>query len=154
VTTVTTVTESLDRQLVAALCRDGRAAIESLAEETGAVATTVQKRLRALEDEGVIEGYTARLNYDRLGYRTAIVRLAVDLDAIEAVTARLRNKPEFVTVYETSGPFTVYAVGKFEDEAAIAACLQELHADSDVHRVETEGVASIVREGDCPLGDD
>lgn len=147
------MSDSLDRQLVAALCRDGRADIRSLADETDAVATTVQKRLRALEDDGVIEGYTAKLNYGRLGYETAIFRLAVDIDAVDNVTTRLREQPEFVTVYQVSGPFTVFAVGKFEDETAIAACLRELHSDPDVRAVETESARSVVREGASPLID-
>lgn len=148
------MTESLDRQIVAALFRDGRADVPSVAEATDAVATTVQKRLRALEDDGVIAGYTARVDYDRLGYETAIVRLAVDLDAIDDVTARLRERPEFVTVYQMSGPYTVFAVGKFEDDAALAAQLHDLHDDPDVRTVDTCSVRSVVREDDPPALED
>jgi DNA-binding Lrp family transcriptional regulator len=148
------VTESLDRQIVAALFRDGRADVPSVAEATDAVATTVQKRLRALEGDGVIAGYTARVDYDRLGYQTTIVRLAVDLDAIDDVTARLGELPEFVTVYQMSGPYTVFAVGKFEDDAALAARLHDLHDDPDVRTVDTCSVRSVVREGDPPALED
>lgn len=148
------MTESLDRQIVAALCREGRADVRSVAEATDAVATTVQKRLRALEDNGVIAGYTAQLDYDRLGYQTAIVRLGVDLDAIDDVTARLRELPEFVTVYQMSGPYTVFAVGKFEDDAALAARLHDLHDDPDVRTVDTTAVRSVVCEGDPPALED
>jgi DNA-binding Lrp family transcriptional regulator len=147
------VTASLDRQLVAALCRDGRADVPTLADRTDAVATTMQKRLRALEDDGVIEGHSARLNYGQLGYTTAIVRLAVDRDVLDDVTTRLRERPEFVTVYQTSGSRPVFAVGKFETEAAISTCLRELHADLDVRTVDVDVVRSVVREGDSPLVD-
>ena len=147
------MTESLDRQIVAALCRDGRADVRSLAEGTDAVATTVQKHLRALESDGVIEGYAARLDYGRLGYETAIVRLAVPLEAVDAVTARLRDRREFVTVYQTSGEFTVFAVGKFDSESAVADCLRDLHADPAVDAVDLAAVSSVVREGDSPLPD-
>jgi DNA-binding Lrp family transcriptional regulator len=145
------VTESLDRQVVAALCRDGRADVRSLAAETDAVATTVQKRLRALESDGVIEGYAARLNYDRIGYETVVVRLAVDLDVVDDVLARLRDRREFVTVYQTSGEYTVFAVGKFETASAVADCLRDLHDDPDVDAVELDSVTSVVGEGRSPL---
>lgn len=147
------MTESLDGQIVAALCRDGRADVRSLAEETDAVATTVQRHLRALEADGVVDGYAARLDYARLGYETAIVRLAVDLGSVDDVTARLRDRREFVTVYQTSGAFTVFAVGKFGSESAVADCLGDLHADPAVDAVELDAVSSIVREGDSPLPD-
>lgn len=144
------MTDTLDRRLVAALCADGRADIRSLAAETDAVATTVQDRLRALEDNGVITGYTARLDYDRLGYETAIFQLAVDHEDVDAVTARLREKPAFVTVYETSGHYTVVAIGKFGDENAIGSCLQELHADAAIRAVDVVR-ADVVSEANCPI---
>lgn len=148
------MTESLEGQIVAALCRDARADVPSIAEETDAVATTVQKRLRALEEDGSIAGYTAQVDYGRLGYETVVVQLSVDLDAVDDVTARLRERPEFVTVYQTSGPRPVFGIGKFEDSSAVATCLHELHADPDVRSVHADAVRSIVDEWDSPLVDD
>lgn len=148
------MTESLDGQIVAALCRDARADVPSIAEETDAVATTVQKRLRALEADGAIAGYTARVNYGRLGYETVVVQLSVDVAAVDDVTARLHDRPEFVTVYQTSGPRPVFAVGKFADDDAVAACLRELHADPDVRAVHTDAVRAVVDEWDSPLVED
>lgn len=145
------MTESLDRQIVAALCRDGRADVRSLADETDAVATTVQKHLRALESDGVIGGYAARVNYGQVGYRTTIVRLSVDLDAVEGVLKRLGKRREFLTVYETTGEFNVFAVGKFGSEAAVADCLYTLHEDPDVEAIETCSVSSVTTEGGSPL---
>jgi DNA-binding Lrp family transcriptional regulator len=144
------VADSLDRRLVAALCADGRADVRSLAAETETAATTVQDRLRALEDGGAITGYSARLDYDRLGYETAIFQLVVDQRDVDDVTTRLRERPEFVTVYETSGHYTVVAVGKFGDENAIGSCLQELHADGAIRAVDIER-AEVVTEADCPI---
>jgi DNA-binding Lrp family transcriptional regulator len=148
------VTEQLDGQLderlVAALCRDGRADLRPIAESVDAVPTRVQERLRALEEGGVVEGYTARVDYEALGYRTAVLRLRVELSAVERVTERLREADAFVTVYETSGPFTVFAVGKFESEEAVAARLRELHAAPDVEAVDCDLVSTIT-ERTTPL---
>ena len=141
----------LDERLVAALCRDGRADLRPVAESVDAVPTRVHERLRALEDDGVVRGYTARVDCEGLGYRTVVVRLRVELPAVERVTERLREADAFVTVYETSGPFTVFAVGKFESEEAVAACLRELHADPAIDGIEASEVVSVRREGDSPL---
>ena len=145
------MTERLEEQLVAALCRDGRADIRDIAATTDVVPTTIQKHLRELEERGTIDGYTARVNYGELGYGTAVFRLGVELEAIDDVTDRLRDRDPFVTVYQTSGPDTVFAIGKFESEAAMAACLRELHHDPDVHRIATDTVVSVRRENGCPI---
>lgn len=137
------MTDGLDRQIVAALRRDGRADAGSIAEGLDAVATTVQKRKRALEERGVIEGYTVRLNYDRLGYETAVLKIDTDLGTVDDVTTRLRETASIVTVYETSGGFNVFATGRFENEAAIGTLLQKLHADPDVGDVDVQRVKTV-----------
>jgi len=144
-------TESLDEGIVAALCRDGRADVRDIAASVDAVPTTVQKRLRALESEGVIDGYAARIDYDTLGYETVIFRLGVELEAIDEVTARLDERPAFVTVYATSGPQGVFAVGVFDSEAAVADCLRRLHDDPAIRSVGTDRVAAVHLEGGCPI---
>lgn len=145
--------ESLDAQLVAALCRDGRADIRDLAAATDEAPTTVQKRLRALEEIGAIRGYTAKVDYDLLGYSTALFRLAVELDRIDDVTGRLRERTSFVTVYQTTDRNAVFAVGKFGTEAAMAGRLRELHDDPDIQQVELRRVRSLHLEGGSPLVD-
>lgn len=142
---------ALDRRIVAALCRDGRAEVRSIAAAIDAVPTTVQKRLRALEGDGTIDGYTARLDYGELGYETVVFRLRVDLEAVDRVTERLRAHPAFTTIYHTSGPESVLAIGTFDGAAAIGACLRELHDDPDVCGIDTNTVVSTRREGGCPI---
>jgi DNA-binding Lrp family transcriptional regulator len=147
------MTEPLDERLLAALCRDGRIDVGDLAASIDAVPTTVQKRLRALEEGGAIEGYAATVDYERLGYETVIFRLGVELGAIDEVTSRLRDRPAFVTVYQMSGADTVFAVGKFDSGVAVASCLRELHDDTDVRRVDTDRVRSVHLEAGSPLAD-
>jgi DNA-binding Lrp family transcriptional regulator len=145
------MTTTLDRRLVAALCRNGRADVDDIAAAVDAAATTVEKRLRALEDRGAIRGYAARIDYDALGYQTVLFQLGVDFDAIDAVADRLRSRPAFGTVYRTSGREGVFAVGRFESEAAIGACLRELHDDGDVRWIDADRVVSTHRDGGCPI---
>jgi len=145
------MTERLDAQLVAALCRDGRADIRDIAAATEAVPTTVQKRLRALEADDAIAGYTALIDYGKLGYGTVVFRLDVDLDAVDGVTAWLRNREEFVTVYQTCGSEGVFAIGKFGSEAAVAACVRELHDTPDIQAVDIDTVVSVRLENGCPI---
>ena len=80
--------DPLDERIVAALCRDGRADVRSVADAADTVPMTVQDRIETLEGEDVIEGYTARVDYEALGYRTAVLRLRVELSAVERVTDR------------------------------------------------------------------
>ncbi|MCV9936775.1 AsnC family transcriptional regulator [Boseaceae bacterium BT-24-1] len=59
--------DHLSRVLLSELVEDGRASHTKLAERIGLSATAVARRQRALEEEGVIVGYHARLSQKVLG---------------------------------------------------------------------------------------
>lgn len=67
--------DSLDMQLLQALCHDARLTWRDLADRTGVSAPTVRDRVRRLSDLGVIQGFTADLSPAALGFTLqAIVR--------------------------------------------------------------------------------
>ncbi|RLM90856.1 Lrp/AsnC family transcriptional regulator [Halobellus sp. Atlit-38R] len=141
--------ENLDAKLINALLGDGRASLRSLAEELDVSVTTVSNHLRDLEDQGVIEGYTPRVNYDALGYDvTAIIQLKVEGSALPEITERLRGHKQMTTVYEVTGDYDVIAVGKFEDTDGMNAQIKELLTDADIRESNTSVVLNAVVENE------
>lgn len=59
--------DRIDRNIVTALSRDGRLSMAELAATVGLSKTPVQARLRRLERDGYIRGYTAVIDRDRMG---------------------------------------------------------------------------------------
>ena len=57
----------VDRALMAALARDGRASYTDLAEKVGLSVSAVHQRVRRLEQRGLITGYRAGLDAKALG---------------------------------------------------------------------------------------
>ena len=58
---------SLDRNILAALENDGRLSVTELAERVGLSLSPCHRRVRALEESGVISGYRAELDAAALG---------------------------------------------------------------------------------------
>ncbi|SFF80795.1 transcriptional regulator, AsnC family [Halopelagius inordinatus] len=139
--------ENLDAKLINALLGDGRASLRSLAEELDVSVTTVSNHLRDLEDEGVIEGYTPRVNYDALGYDvTAVIQLKVEGSALPDITDRLREQKQMVSVYEVTGDYDVIAIGKFRDTDGMNRQIKELLTDVDIRESNTSVVLNAVVE--------
>jgi DNA-binding Lrp family transcriptional regulator len=139
--------ENLDAKLINALLGDGRASLRSLAEDLDVSVTTVSNHLRDLEDQGVIEGYTPRVNYDALGYDvTAIIQLKVEGSALPDITERLRDQKQMTTVYEVTGDYDVIAIGKFRDTDGMNAQIKELLTDADIRESNTSVVLNPVVE--------
>jgi DNA-binding Lrp family transcriptional regulator len=139
--------ENLDAKLINALLGDGRASLRSLAEELDVSVTTVSNHLRDLEDSGVIEGYTPRVNYDALGYDvTAILQLKVEGSALPEVTDRLQEEKQMVSVYEVTGDYDVIAIGKFRDTDGMNDQIKTLLTDADIRESNTSVVLNAAVE--------
>ena len=139
--------ENLDAKLVNALLGNGRASLRSLGEDLDVSVTTVSNHLRDLEDEKVIDGYTPRVNYDRLGYDvTAIVQLKVEGEALPNIVDRLQDQKQMVSVYEVTGDYDVIAIGKFRDTDEMNDGIKGLLADADIRETNTSVVLNTVVE--------
>ncbi|AXG05308.1 Lrp/AsnC family transcriptional regulator [Haloplanus rubicundus] len=139
--------ENLDAKLINALLGDGRASLRSLAEELDVSVTTVSNHLRDLEEEGVIEGYTPRVNYGALGYDvTAILQLKVEGSALPDITDRLKEQKQMISVYEVTGDYDVIAVGKFIDTDGMNEQIKTLLTDADIRESNTSVVLNAVVE--------
>ncbi|MFB6152312.1 MAG: winged helix-turn-helix transcriptional regulator [Haloarculaceae archaeon] len=143
--------DDIDRRLVAALLADGRGSVSDVANAAGVSTSTATKRLRELEEEGVIEGYHAEVDYAALGYEmTAVFRLDVAGDGLADVVADLREADQMVGVYEVTGSDDVVAIGKFADSADLNAQIRELLTREHVRSASTDVVLDTVCEHDPP----
>lgn len=64
--------DKIDRRILAELQADGRMTNVDLAEKVGLTAPPCLRRVRALEEDGVIDGYHASLSAARLGYTITV----------------------------------------------------------------------------------
>ena len=139
--------ENLDAKLVNALLGDGRASLRSLAEDLDVSVTTVSNHLKDLEDQGVIDGYTPKVDYDALGYDvTAILQLKVEGNALPDVTERLQDHDRMISVYEVTGDYDIIAVGKFADTDEMNQHIKTLLNDPDIKESNTSVVLNAASE--------
>lgn len=101
------VLDATDRRILRVLQRDGRLPVVALAERVGLSATPCQRRVKRLEDEGVISRYAAVLDPVRVGLPIqAFVMVALLSHAEEVVAGfhtALSARPEVLAAYAMSG---------------------------------------------------
>jgi Lrp/AsnC family transcriptional regulator, leucine-responsive regulatory protein len=96
--------DDIDRALLAALAEDGRAAISELARRVGLSAPSTSERLRRLQSQGVIGGFTVQIDPRALGYTLqAIVRVKPLPGQLHLVEEVIRRIPEFVECDKVTG---------------------------------------------------
>ncbi|KII37213.1 AsnC family transcriptional regulator [Pseudomonas fluorescens] len=99
--------DSTDRKILAELQSDGRLSVTELAERVGLSLSPCHRRVRALEESGVIEGYRAQLSPSALGLNFSAMVFATlregDHLAVEAFEAALLAVPEIVEAQRLFG---------------------------------------------------
>ncbi|MGH9920039.1 MAG: Lrp/AsnC family transcriptional regulator [Nitrososphaerales archaeon] len=93
--------DDLDVRLLAAMRKDARRPFLALSKDLGVSDATIHKRIRVLENAGIIKGYTARLDAEQLGYRiTAFIELRIKPGSAESVGQKLAKFPNVLEVFE------------------------------------------------------
>jgi DNA-binding Lrp family transcriptional regulator len=133
--------DAVDRQILAELQRDGRMTNVELAKRVGLSAPPCLRRVRRLEEAGVIRGYHADLDPVALGYEItffALVGLESQKEAVlTAFEARMRAWPEVrgCHMIRGGGDFLLRLVAR--DTAHENALTSRLTAAEEVARVQT-----------------
>ncbi len=96
-----------DAEILHQLTRDGRMSINDLSGAVHLSQTPVARRLKKLEDEGVIKGYTALINEKKLGFTFSVfvsVRLERQIDEeLARFEAYVEALPEVVDCWLMTG---------------------------------------------------
>ena len=132
-----------DKQLIALLKLDARESTASLARKLGLSRTTVQDRLKKLERDGTIEGYTLRLRSDTetKGVK-AFVIVEVEPRRIAEVITRLKKIPEIETLYSVSGKFDLIAMLRAESAEDLDEVLDRIGETTGVEETESAIILS------------
>ncbi len=72
--------DRFDRQILRLLQQDGRISNQDLADRIGLSPSPCLRRVRALEETGIVGGYRARLDAKKLGY-TLMALIHISMDA-------------------------------------------------------------------------
>lgn len=96
--------DDLDWALLAELQRDGRASITGLARTISLSVSATGERLRGLEEAGVVTGYTAVVDVEKLGYQIlAQLRLRYPTSRYQPLHDLIANTPEIVEAHHVTG---------------------------------------------------
>ena len=144
-------------KLLKLLNKDSRVSVADLAVMLGMSEEEVNAEISEMEREGIIRGYKAVVDWDRLdsAYVSAIIELKVTPKAgygFEDIAAKVMRYPEVETVYLMSGVYDLSVVVKgktFQDVAKFVA--KELSTLESVTSTATHFVLRRYKELDVEL---
>lgn len=134
-------------KLLNLLQSNARASVADLARQLGLARATVQDRIRKLEQEGIIDGYTVRLHPDYSRSRvTAHTLIRIDPRRAESLFAKLKKMPSVGGIYALSGEFDALAVLQADTTAELDETLDAIGRHDGVERTQTSIVLRVKYE--------
>lgn len=131
--------DALDRAILSTLLDDGRLSQVQIAERVPLSPTAVARRIRALEEAGVIEGYQARISRRSLGLEiTVFVQITLksqNEELLEAFEKAVTAAPSIVSCHLMSG----------EDDYLITVLARDLSDYERVHKEELSRLPGVAR---------
>mgnify|MGYP000041016276 CR=1 FL=1 len=104
--------DKLDKRILKELQEDGRLTNAELAERVGLSATPCARRVKQLEEEGIIERHAVLLNASKLGLKLhALVQISMDKhtpERFEHFEAEVNKYPEVIELMLITGQSADY----------------------------------------------
>jgi Lrp/AsnC family transcriptional regulator for asnA, asnC and gidA len=114
------VVGKIDNKILEILQRDVRTPISKIAKEVGLSENGVRYRLEKLEKGGYIKSYTILLNPKKFGKNIlAIFNLEIEPKMMKSTLSKLVELEEFIKIYQTTGQFSINAIGLFDNEESL-----------------------------------
>lgn len=136
-----------DEQLLSLLRENARASTAQIARRLDLSRTTVQSRIERLEREGVISGYTVRIDeeYER-GHIRAHIMISVHPKQTVSVTNALRAMPELRALHSVSGVYDLIAISVVPSVSAMDVLTDRIGGIEGVERTATSIILSTKLE--------
>ena len=100
--------DSIDTNILTLLSRDARMSNAAIANTVGIAASTAHTRIKSLFDRGLITGYHAALNQEKLGRGLQAIigvslRPGARQESVQAFTDEIRRLPEVIQLFFVGG---------------------------------------------------
>lgn len=130
--------DDTDKKLIALMRADARMSVATLAAKLGVARGTVTHRLRRLEDEQVIVGYTIKLRPEaEPDHIRAWMGVQVEGNQTHEVIASLLGEPAAVALHDTNGRWDLWAELRASSPSELSKVLERVRLIKGIRHTET-----------------
>jgi Lrp/AsnC family transcriptional regulator, leucine-responsive regulatory protein len=148
--------DKFDLGILAVLQQDARASLQDISSRVGLTSTPCWTRIKKMESDGVIQGYTVRLDPAAIGFtETVIVQITLENhheETLEEFGRALEEIPEVLEAYLVSGDYDYHIRIAVRDTRDYERLLRErLYRIPGIRHTKSSFVLGRLKESLLPL---
>jgi DNA-binding Lrp family transcriptional regulator len=141
------VLSETDIKILQVLLEDARFSSRQIAKKVGVSVGTVLSRIRKMEEDGLIKGYSVIMNHEKLGYQlTVVMEVTVSKGRLIEMENEIAKIPNVCSVYDVTGLTDAFIVAKFKSREELGKFTKRLLALPYIERTNTHVVLTTVKE--------
>jgi len=138
--------DKIDEKILKNLLVDARLSARQMAIKLGMSTVTILSRIKKLEKEKIIKGYTAIIDHEKLGYDlTAIIEIIAKKDIVD-IEEKLSKFENVCGVYDITGNADTIIIAKFKERNELSKFVKSLSSMPNVENTVTHVVLNTAKE--------
>ncbi|MFA6035927.1 MAG: Lrp/AsnC family transcriptional regulator [Candidatus Micrarchaeia archaeon] len=139
--------DDADRRILSELRRNCRRSFRELGKALDMSPATLIERVKKLESAGYLQGYSANLDFLKLGYEfMAIVRITMLHGALLEVQQKISKLPGVAAVYDVTGDYDSMAIVMCKSRGELSRLVKKILAIPHVEKTNTSLVLNVVKD--------
>ncbi|MEM4425680.1 MAG: Lrp/AsnC family transcriptional regulator [Candidatus Nezhaarchaeales archaeon] len=139
--------DEIDKAILRELVNDARLSFREIARRIGVSTATVASRVKRMEEEGVIKGYTTIVDVEKLGYDVAaLIEIVISRGKVVDIEDEIAKMPNVQAVYDVTGQSDAIIIARFKSRAELSKFIKKLLSMEYVERTITHVVLGVRKE--------
>ena len=139
--------DKTDEAILKNLMVDARLSARQLALKLGMSTVTVLSRIKKLEKEKIVKGYSATIDHEKLGYNlTAVIEIIGKKDKIVDIEKEIAKIENVCAVYDITGNTDTLIIAKFKERNELSEFVKGLSLIPNVENTITHVVLNTAKE--------
>ena len=138
-----------DIKILNHLLTDARQSARQLAHRLGVSTVTMISRMKKLEENKIIKGYSVRLDHELLGYDiTALIEIKTKKGKRLEIENEIAKQDNVIAVYDITGDADIVVIAKFKNRNSLSSFVKKLLEIPNVENTVTHIVLNTIKEDD------
>lgn len=139
--------DSVDYEILELFQEDCRLSFSKIAAKVKISVGTAYNRIKNLEAQGLVKGYSVLVDPAVLGYTlSAVIFVQADGENLSTEENKIAAEKNVIAVYDVTGEYDAVVIAKFKDRVDLNYFVKHLAASPHVKRTITSVSLSTVKE--------